>query len=150
MSREKIREDIDRAVSGLSPSETVEHDDIVAARYIEVGGEQVAVHRTNYQPKSTKEQFIVVGVDFGKPEMQYGGAIERGMVRIAVIVPSHRGSGLALRICDKLDELLGRGTIVGTSTQLFASQVSTIGMAAGDNVGYFRVDWSAPYMHGVS
>ena len=140
MSREAVREDIDT----LFPNQALTFASRVTGRT-----EKFPVRRPNYTPRTGKEQFIVIGIDYGKPAQMYGGVIERGSVIVAVMVPFGMGGGYALEVCAELDRIMPRGTIHETATQLQASEVNTIGrLDVGDNTSFFRVDWSAPYMRG--
>ena len=111
-----------------------------------VGTARLPVKRTNYQPGRNDSQFVVVGVDYGRSRPLYGGSvILNGHIRAAVLVPERAGAGLAFAACTSLDDLLS-GIIGGNGkTQVLPSQVETVGGA--DKTGYFRVDWSAPFMH---
>ena len=145
-----------------------------AALTLVVDGTSVAVQRPNYKPpRRSKKAFVVLGVDFDKPQHYFGGAIEKGHVRASVLVPSQQGSGFALAVCAELDKRLANKVhevradptrrdderesptdgeadhdiLSNSGLQVFASSVETIGIV-GDNTDFFRVEWSAPYMAG--
>ena len=106
------------------------------------------VKRDNYQPTKNDKQFVVIGVDFDDSTPGFGYSIERGHIRVAVLVPARTGSGLALEACEMLDSVFGGGTIGTSKTQVLPpSQVVTVGPAMEDNTAFFRLDWSARFMH---
>ena len=157
------RDEIRRTVDKQFPDQTVT-----------VSGVTVAVQRPNYKPpRRSKKAFVVLGVDFDKPQHYFGGAVEKGHIRASVLTPAQQGSGFALEVCAELDGKLqntvhevqadatrrdderksptegdaDHDILSNSGLQVFASSVETIGIV-GDNTDFFRVEWSAPYMAG--
>ena len=139
MSRELVREAVQTTLNGI------DFHDLVDPLPIKYG---------NYKTTKKDKQFLFVSIVFDSPSPMFGGGkVEKGKVVVAVMVPSDRGTGLELRICERLDDMLSgshqaedatRG-ILGITQVLFAA-TNSIG-AVGDNERFYRVDWSAPYIH---